>query len=154
MPEPVDLEPDELVADLVDRAGDAPDLIQLVGFIGEAHGEGAEDRLRIYADKELVRWIEVDRTAVHRRERIPEEDRDTHAPMSVVWVETDHLRNTRFESRPARLPMEFLNDRAELYFEPPANLYEAVAYMKMSPSYLAFGLGCTTRRTRYPVYHC
>lgn len=151
MPEPVDLEPDDVVSDLVDRTGAAPDLIEIVGFVGEAHGDNAEGRVRIYADKALNRWIEVDRDAIHRRERVPDEDRGTHAPMSVVWVETDHLRNTTFEGRPARMPMEFLNDRAELYFEPPGNLYEAVEYMKMSADYYVM---LTTRRTRAPRWHC
>lgn len=149
MPEPVNLEPDELVADLESRVGDEPDLVEIVGYLGEAHGEGAEQRVRVYADSTLMRWVEIDRGAIHRRAPFRREH-DEHAPLSVVWVEADALLE-EFTGRPSRLPMEFLNDRAELFYEPPANLLEVVDQLKMSRDYYAYGM---TRESRRPRNHC
>jgi hypothetical protein len=145
----VDLEPDELVTDLESRVGDAPDLIQVVGFLGEAHGEDAELRVRMYADSKLMRWVEIERSAIHRRAPFRTE-RDDHAPMTVLWVEVDSLLE-EFSGRPRRLPMEFLNDRAELFFEPPVNTLEAIDHLKMSADYYGYGM---TRASRRPRNHC
>ena len=149
MPEPVDLEPDELVADLQSRVGAEADLIVIVGFVGEASGENAGERARVYSDKTLLRWVEIERSAIHRREQITREE-DGQVPMSKLWVEVAALLE-EFSGRPDKLSMDFLNDRAELFFEPPANLLEAVSYLKMAPVAYAYALTAPSRR---PRYHC
>jgi hypothetical protein len=144
----VDLGPDDIVSDLESVAGERPDLLALAGFLGEAHGEGAGDRVRLYADPSLNRWLEVDRSAVVRRERITG-DRGALAPRTVIWVRAEVLRE-EFDGVPDRLELEFLNDRVELMIEPPRSLLEAAEYMKMSADYF-YGM---TRPSRWPRYHC
>jgi hypothetical protein len=144
----VDLEPDELVAELEAVAGEQPDLVALAGFLGAAHGEGAENRIRLYETSSMSRWIEIDRGAVRKRERIRQE-RGALAPLTLIWVDAGALRQ-EFDGVPDRVQMEFLNDRAELGFEPPRSLLEAVEYMKMSADYY-YGI---TRLSRAPRWHC
>lgn len=144
-----DLGPDELVAQLESVAGETPDLVALAGFLGEAHGEGSEDRVRLYADPSLHRWIEFERTAIVKRERL-RHDRGALAPLTVIWVHSAVLEQ-EFEGVPARLELEFLNDRAELWIEPPRNVGEAVEYMKLFADYF---YGMTKRTSRWTGWHC
>jgi hypothetical protein len=145
----VDLEPDDIVEDLESRAGETPDLLALAGFLGEAHGDGAAERVRLYADPSLHRWVEIERSAIRKRERISTE-RGALAPATVIWVDGQPLRE-EFEEVPERLQLEFLNDRAELWIEPPRSMLEVVEYMKMSADYYYGGM---TKNSIRPRYHC
>jgi hypothetical protein len=147
--ESVDFEPDDVVTSLESVAGETPDLVALAGFLGEAHGEGAENRVRLHLDPSLNRWVELERSAIVKRERVPQE-RGPLAPHTVIWVRGEVLRE-EFEEVPERLELEFLNDRAELWIEPPRSMLEVVEYMKMSADYFFGGI---TWQSRKPKNHC
>lgn len=145
---PADLSPDEIVQELDSDPDQNPDLIALAGFLGEAHGEGRETRVRLYADPSLNRWVEIEHSAIEGRRRLAQEP-GSIAPLTIVWVRGEVLRQ-EFEGVPERLQLEFLNDRAELWIEPPRSMLEVVEYMKMPAEYF-YGM---TRRTRRPTWHC
>ena len=149
MPEP-DFTPDSVVTNLHTERGPDSDLVGLVGYVGEAQGDNAADRIRIYADPSLTRWIEVPKGAVAARETLEQPRGGLSAP-SLVWVDGAPLRE-EFEGRPDRLELEYLNDRAELYYEPPRSLLEVAEYTTMSADY-HYAM-TTPRPTRYPRYHC
>jgi hypothetical protein len=145
-----DFTPDDVVTSLESERGANPDLVALLGYVGEAKGENAYDRIRIYSDPSLTRWIEVPKTNVARREMLSQ-PRGGLSAASLVWVDGATLRE-EFAEAPERLQLEYLNDRAELFFEPPRSLLEAAEYMTMSADY-QYAMG-TPRPTRHPRYHC
>ena len=145
-----DFEPDDVVTNLESARGDDPDVVGLVGYVGEAQGDNADDRIRIYADPSLRRWIEVDKANVAAREKLEQPRSGLSAP-SLVWVDGAPLRE-EFAEAPERLQLEYLDDRAELYFEPPRSLFEAADYMTMSADYM-YAMG-TPRPSTRPRYHC
>ena len=145
-----DFTPDDVVTNLESERGRNPDLVGLLGYVGEAQGEDADDRIRIYADPALTRWIEVAKANVALREMLSRPRGELSAP-SLVWVDGAPLRE-EFAEVPDRLQLEYLNDRAELFFEPPRSLLEAAEYMTMSADY-QYAMG-TPRPTRRPYYHC
>ncbi len=149
MPEP-ELRPDDVVANLECERGPSPDVVGLLGYVGEAQGDNADDRIRIYADPSLARWIEVPKENVAAREMLSQPRGGLSAP-SLVWVDGPALRE-EFGGAPERLQLEYLNHRAELFFEPPRSLLEAAEYMTMSAEY-QYAMG-TPRPTRRPYYHC
>lgn len=145
-----DFTPDAVVANLETARGDNPDVVGLVGYVGEAQGENADDRIRIYADPSLRRWIEVDKANVVARETLRQPRGELSAP-SLVWVDGPPLRE-EFAEAPERLQLEYLDDRAELYLEPPRSLFEAADYMTMSADY-QYAM-TTPRPTSRPRHHC
>ena len=145
-----DFTPDDVVTNLESERGPNPDLVGLVGYVGEAQGDNSDDRIRIYADPGLTRWIEVPKANVAAREMLSRPRGGLSAP-SLVWVDGAPLRE-EFAEVPERLQLEYLNDRAELFFEPPRSLLEAAEYMTMSADY-QYAMG-TPRPTRRPYYHC
>jgi hypothetical protein len=145
----VDLQPDQVVEELESLAGESPDLLALAGYLGPAHGEGAEGRVRLHADASMNRWVELDRNIIKHRVRLTP-PKGVLAPLSVIWVESSELEQQRFDA-PPWVEMDFLNDRADLYFEPPRTMLEAVEYMKMPAYHYNWGM---TKRSRRPTWHC
>ena len=145
-----DFTPDELVTNLESVRGDTPDLVGLLGYVGEAQGEDADDRLRIYADPALTRWIEVDKANVALRETLSAAAR--RALRAQPGLGRRRAAQGGVCRGPERLQLEYLNDRAELFFEPPRSLLEAAEYMTMSADY-QYAMA-RPRPTRRPRYHC
>jgi hypothetical protein len=155
-PDPeLDLTPDDVVRELeeaVGRAGDepkSPDLVALIGFLGEPRQERQGEFVRLYADDSLNRWLEVPTNRIRRRERIAQAP-GHYSPQTVIWVDGDLMRE-EFGEVPERVQLDFLNDRAELWFEPPRSLLEVAQYLKIEADYLYYPM---TRRSRRPVWHC
>ena len=150
-----DLGPDDVVAGLEERLGELeqepkePDLVALLGFLGDAPDHVAADVVRLYADDSLNRWVQIRREDIVRRERLPEGP-GGYPPRTVIWVLGTTMRED-FDGVPDRVQLEFLNDKAELWFEPPRNLLEVAQYMKIEADAMYYGM---TRRSRRPVWHC
>jgi hypothetical protein len=86
-------DPDPIVGRLHrnETGPDAEDVVALVGYIGpgrlppDADPDDPEQRpLRIFADNELSRWLDVPRGAVVDTQRVNEED---ELSPSVIWVD-------------------------------------------------------------------
>ena len=136
-PDPeLDLTPDDVVSELeeaVGRAGDepkSPDLVALIGFLGEPRQERQGEFMRLYADDSLNRWLEVPTNRIRRRERIAQAP-GHYSPQTVIWVDGRTSCAREFGEVPERVQLDFLNDRAELWFEPPGRLLEVAEYLKI-----------------------
>jgi hypothetical protein len=151
VPEP-DLQPDDVVSGIEERLREieqdpkAPDLVALIGFLGEAPNGDP----RLFADDSMNRWIQLRADDIVARERLPEGP-GGYAPRTVIWVKGNVMRAEFGEEVPERLQLEFLNDRAELWFEPPRSLLEVAQYLKIEADLAYYGM---TRRTRRPTWHC
>jgi hypothetical protein len=147
--ENVDLGFDDVVLGL-DTVEGMPDLLALAGYLGPAHGEGAESRVRLFSEAALQRWIEIDRSVIRRRERLTP-PKGVLGPLTVIWVDSAWLRAEEFPDAPDLVEMSFLNDRADLYFEPPKTMLEAVEYLKLQAYHYNWGV---TKKSRKPTWHC
>jgi hypothetical protein len=91
-------DPDPVVARLREGPTDAEDVLALVGFVGPGRMPPGEDEgappdderrsLRMHADTDLQRWLEIPRDAVvHSQQVEPGED----LTRSIVWVKRPEM---------------------------------------------------------------
>src|SRR5215468_7964638 len=96
---------DDIVGDLVPDPGDVRSLRVLTGYLGRSTRKG---HLRLYLSASLDSYLEVETTAVVRRQSIPA----THAPLggTILWVKKDaKIHSTHARSVEAQC--EFLQGR-------------------------------------------
>jgi hypothetical protein len=101
----VDVEPDPIVEALVPPSGqgDPPDVVALIGFVGQSPGGGP----RLFKDPHLKVYMDLLPNEVVHQHKIPAEQ-DEFGGRSVLWVDSESLSAPLLTDLTERLQAEFL----------------------------------------------